>query len=262
VNVGNVEVNAGSETATDSDSSHYCNFGAAAIDIREQAEGPDSRTFSSGSDVPFEIVVTNTGMVDLANVAVADIVVPACDNTVGDLAAGVSVSYTCTAANVTESFENEACVSGESSEGVPVEDCDPSSVEIMAANNPPDCSQAVASLDTLWPPNHNFVPIEVLGVTDPDGDPVTVTIDSIFQDEPVDTFGDGRFVPDVKGVGTAKAEVRAERSGTGNGRVYHIFIVAEDVEGESCTGEVLVSVPHDRSAAQVDDGAIYDSTVR
>jgi hypothetical protein len=56
--------------------------------------------------------------------------------------------------------------------------------------------------------------------------------------------------------------VRAERSWTGVGRVYHIMFTAEDGAGGSCTGEVLVTVPHDQSgAAAVDQGALFDSTV-
>lgn len=68
---------------------------APSIDIRKQAEGPDSRTFSPGDTVPFEIVVTNTGNVDLSNVAVSDALVPNCDNTIGALTAGDSVTYSC-----------------------------------------------------------------------------------------------------------------------------------------------------------------------
>jgi uncharacterized repeat protein (TIGR01451 family) len=99
------------------------------IDIRKQEEGPDTRPFPPGSDVEFEIVVTNTGDEDLENVMVTDVLVPACDEVIGFLASGASVTYTCTAPDVTMSFENEACVSGERN-GVTVEDCDPSTVEI------------------------------------------------------------------------------------------------------------------------------------
>jgi uncharacterized repeat protein (TIGR01451 family) len=99
------------------------------IDIRKQEEGPDSRTFPSGSDVDFEIMVTNTGDVDLTNVEVTDPLVPGCANSIGDLAVGASFSYTCTAPGVTQSFTNEACVSGEF-DGTTVTDCDPSTVEI------------------------------------------------------------------------------------------------------------------------------------
>ena len=45
----------------------------------------------------------------------------------------------------------------------------------------PDCDGAVAPPDRLWPPNYKWHAIDV-EVTDADGEPVTVTIDSIFQD--------------------------------------------------------------------------------
>jgi hypothetical protein len=142
--------------------------------------------------------------------------------------------------------------------------CSDDDVATFVPNQPPDCTQAYPSATTLWPPNHQFVPISMLGVTDPDGDPLTITVDSIFQDEPVDTYGDGRFTPDGTGVGTSTASVRAERVGTpkvpGNGRVYHIGFTADDGRGGFCTGEVLVAVPHDQSHPAVDDGAQYDST--
>lgn len=118
----------------------------------------------------------------------------------------------------------------------------------------PDCSAAEPSKIQLWPPHHRFEPIHVLGVTDPDGDAVTITIDAIFQDEPV---GDE---PDGQGVGASIAEVRADRVGSGNGRVYHIGFSAADDKGSVCRGEVLVGVPHDKKDTPIDDGARYDST--
>lgn len=133
-------------------------------------------------------------------------------------------------------------------------------------NSPPDCSEAVPSVDLIWPPNHKFVSVNILGATDPDGDPVTINIDSIYQDEPVDTYGDGSFTPDGQGVGTDTAEVRAERTGTkkvpGNGRVYHIFFTATDDKGAACSGTAVVGVPHDQGQLDVpiDDGLYYDST--
>src|SRR5262249_16178225 len=53
-------------------------------------------------------------------------------------------------------------------------------------NHPPVCDGAVASTDSLWPPNHKFVPVTIDGVVDPDSDPVAITITGITQDEPVD----------------------------------------------------------------------------
>ena len=66
-----------------------------SIDIRKQAEGYDVRTFAPGDTVDFEIQVTNTGAVDLGSVVVSDPQLAACDNTIGFLAAGQSVTYTC-----------------------------------------------------------------------------------------------------------------------------------------------------------------------
>lgn len=131
-------------------------------------------------------------------------------------------------------------------------------------NRDPDCTAAAASVDKIWPPNHKFVAVDVLDVTDPDGDPISITIDSIFQDEPVDTYGDGAFVPDGMGVGTPTAHVRAERSGSvqlpGDGRVYHIGFTAVDGRGGSCSGVVATGVPHDVKDTPVDGGPLYDST--
>ncbi len=130
----------------------------------------------------------------------------------------------------------------------------------LTCNRAPDCASATASPDTLWSPEHQFVAIKI-DITDPDGDGVTVTVDSIFQDEQVHTPGTGSTSPDGQGVGTSTAEVRAERDGGGNGRVYHISFTADDGRGATCSGEVLVGVPHDQGdGGAVDDGALYDST--
>lgn len=101
----------------------------------------------------------------------------------------------------------------------------------------------------------------MLGVTDPESDPFSIVIDSIFQDEAVDAEDSGNTAPDGRGVGTDTAEVRAERVGTGNGRVYHIAFTATDTLGGNCSGVVKVGVPVSRRSAIVDDGPLFDSTV-
>lgn len=133
-------------------------------------------------------------------------------------------------------------------------------------NKPPDCSKASPSVAQLWPPNHKFWPISILGVTDPDGDPISILISSIRQDEPVNGVADGDTSPDGMGVGTSTAQVRAERAGNpkvpGNGRVYHIGFKASDGQGGACSGVVNVGVSHDQGQGvlPVDDGPLYDST--
>jgi len=145
--------------------------------------------------------------------------------------------------------------------------------ELTAPLPPPDCSMAAASDPLLWPPNHKFQTETVLGVTAVNG-PVTVNIDSIFQDEAPTVKGSGHTCQDGKGVGTSTALVRSERSGQSDGRVYHIGFTATDTKNQTCTGEVTVCVPHDQGEGQVhghakpsprgsciDEGPIYDSTV-
>ncbi|GMR20157.1 MAG: hypothetical protein BMS9Abin36_0752 [Gammaproteobacteria bacterium] len=134
---------------------------------------------------------------------------------------------------------------------------------VEPSNNPPDCSQATASESTLWPPNHKLADITVNGITDPDGDPISVLITSIRQDEPVNGLGDGDTSPDGFGVNTSTAQVRVERSGLLNGRVYTIAFTADDGQGGVCDDAVSVGVPHDqgKGSVPINDGANYDSTL-
>lgn len=134
-------------------------------------------------------------------------------------------------------------------------------------NRPPVCNAAGAQPDELWPPNHKFVDVGVAGITDPDGDPVTISIVDIFQDEPLNGVADGNTCPDASGIGADIAQLRAERSGSrkvpGDGRVYHVGFSADDGRGGQCTGTVAVCVPHDQRPGHVcvDQGPLYDSTV-
>ena len=122
-------------------------------------------------------------------------------------------------------------------------------------NRRPDCSAAAASPSSAWPADGRQVPVSILGVTDPDGEPVALEVTRIFQDELTGT------VPDAGGVGTAAPWVRASRMSTGDGRVYHLFFTVTDPAGASCTGEVKVCVPLQSGGTCRDGGARIDSTV-
>jgi len=128
------------------------------------------------------------------------------------------------------------------------------------SNQPPDCSGAAASPDSLWPPNHKFVDILVMNVTDSDADDVTISISAITQDEAVNGKGSGKTSPDGIIDGDT-AQIRAERSGTGDGRVYEISFDADDGNGGTCDGTISVGVPHDKKDTAVDNGQIFDSTL-
>ncbi len=128
-------------------------------------------------------------------------------------------------------------------------------VTAVADDAPPRCDAAFAVPATLWPPDHRLVPIAIRGVTDPEDDPLTLAVTGVSEDEPP------AGGPDAAGLGTATASVRAERAGSGDGRVYHVRFTATDAAGGSCTGSVAVCVPHDAAHRTCGDGgALYGST--
>lgn len=180
-----------------------------------------------------------------------------------DLPAGTYYLAACADApeRVTELVEENNCSFNEISNSVSIV---PHVGSFGTPNNPPVCSKAVASPPTLWPPNHKLETVSVQGVQDPDRDPIQITIQGITQDEPVNGLGDGDTAPDGFGVGNHQAQVRRERAGNGNGRVYHLSFEATDGHGGSCTGRVTVGVPHDQGQGNkaIDDGQRFDSTLQ
>ena len=101
-----------------------------AVDIRKQSEGDDVRTFVEGDTVDFEIQVTNTGAIELTNVAVTDPLLPACNNDIGTLGLNESVIYSCSMVlESAQGFINVAQVSAHGG-GQTVTDSDPSEVRI------------------------------------------------------------------------------------------------------------------------------------
>jgi uncharacterized repeat protein (TIGR01451 family) len=131
-------------------------------------------------------------------------------------------------------------------------------------NHNPVCTAATTGLGRLWPPNHKFVNGQIAGVTDVDGDPITLSITGITQDEPVNDEADGNTSPDAT-IGSGGAfKVRAERSGQGDGRVYRVAFTATDGQGGECTGIGRIGVPHDQGGqpAPIDSAPpSYDSTL-
>ncbi|HEX8156389.1 MAG TPA: vWA domain-containing protein [Solirubrobacteraceae bacterium] len=135
-------------------------------------------------------------------------------------------------------------------------------IVVPVSNHDPDCSTVAPNPALLWPPNHKYQLIKLGGATDRDGDPVTLTITSVTQDEPLNGLGDGDTSPDAKTAPSSNSVfVRAERSGTGDGRVYRIAFKASDGRGGTCGGVVTVGVPHDQGqgSVPVDSGLTINS---
>jgi probable HAF family extracellular repeat protein len=128
---------------------------------------------------------------------------------------------------------------------------------------PPICGSARPDVPVLWPPNHKLVPIQIVGVLDPDNRPLAIAVTGVTQDEPVNGLGDGNTSPDAV-LQESEILLRAERAGGGNGRVYRVQFRADDGLGGVCTGSVSVIVPKNPQSdrAVIDDGQGYDSTRR
>lgn len=125
----------------------------------------------------------------------------------------------------------------------------------------------------LWPPNHKYhtigitecCVISVTDICDADVGIDDVVITSVSSDEPenVQGEGDGNTLEDIVIVDSQTVELRAERQGDGNGRVYTINFEVTDDSGNTEIGSCTVWVPHDQGSGStaVDDGPAAGYTV-
>ncbi|MCK5215712.1 MAG: hypothetical protein KAR05_10210 [Candidatus Omnitrophica bacterium] len=103
----------------------------------------------------------------------------------------------------------------------------------------------------LWPPNHNMVDV-VVEVNAFDNSGAVTLAATVTSNEPPDADADGNTIPDFteplidQVTGLITLQLRAERSGTGDGRIYTITITATDISGNSSVATVEVVAPHDR----------------
>lgn len=109
---------------------------------------------------------------------------------------------------------------------------------------PPMLSKLEAFPDSLWPPNHQMVEIALqLEVADVCSSRNTCRILSVKSNEAENYQGDGDSTPDWSITDTLALQLRAERSATGNGRVYRITVECTDESGNTGRREVEVIVP-------------------
>ena len=127
-------------------------------------------------------------------------------------------------------------------------DSAPDTVDITVEDTTaPVIETVVANPDMLWPPNHKLVNVVVTPtVTDACDPTFTCSISDIVSNEPQNGLGDGDQYPDWEITGDLTAKLRAERSGTGNGREYTITVECTDDTGNSSSDTVTVTVPHDK----------------
>jgi hypothetical protein len=124
----------------------------------------------------------------------------------------------------------------------------------------------------LWPPDHKYVTIRmtdlVLSVTDNCNTTIPITnvlVTRVTSDEPENiNSGDGNTLNDAVIASDAKSvQVRAERDGNKNGRVYWIYLKATDAAGNMGTIRARVNVAKSQGngGAAIDSGPAYQVCV-
>jgi uncharacterized repeat protein (TIGR01451 family) len=133
--------------------------------------------------------------------------------------------------------------------------------DALSSSVRPDPTPPTQKLIELWPPNHKFVGITLDQCVTRTADcPGTVTGSFTYgsSDEPV-ASGGSNAGPDITFDRCTKAELRAERQGEANGRVYRLGYDVVDRCGNRLRSFCRVEVPHDQgfSGAAHDDGERY-----
>lgn len=98
--------------------------------------------------------------------------------------------------------------------------------------------------NVLWPPNNKYVTVQAsFNAT---SDVASIELLSITSNEPDDTTGNGKFINDIVIIDNATFNLRAERMGSGTGRIYTITYIATNGCGATTTVTATVTVPHNQ----------------
>jgi hypothetical protein len=124
---------------------------------------------------------------------------------------------------------------------------DTDEIPVQVVDTVPPAITVSLSPDTLWPPNHEMTDVSANVVaTDECGLPVVVLV-SVTSNEADDGVGDGNTVDDIQGVEPGALDIdfqlRAERAGGGNGRIYTATYRACDDAGNESSAAGTVEVP-------------------
>jgi hypothetical protein len=142
---------------------------------------------------------------------------------------------------------HEICLVASDSKSDPVTAC--ITVTVIDTGNP--TLAPVADQTILWPPDHRMVDVTIQANASDSSGSVTLAA-TVTSNEPEDSTGDGDTGPDWmeplidQATGIITLQLRAERAGGGNGRVYTITITATDSSGNSSSSPLYIIVPHDK----------------
>ena len=111
--------------------------------------------------------------------------------------------------------------------------------------------QPTVSPSILWPPDHKMRSVMIKTNAADNSGNVTLAA-SVVSSEPPNIDSDGNTILDFtapvinQDTGEITLDLRVERQGKGDGRIYTITITATDDSGNSSSSEVKVVAPHHR----------------
>ena len=261
---------------------HIVTIRDALADLKVDKRVDATGTVYPGDQVTYTIEVTNNGPTDAANVSVYDVLDGVSLDLAGatvststgvfdpvtgdwsqdgalqgngfDLPAGAMQRLTVTA-EVTGAAAGAVVNTAELSRYFPAHAADPDrsndsatvSFDVCHAT-PPQLSVSLGP-DLLWPPNHDLreVSATVIASDDSGLDP-TVSLVSVTSNEPDNGLGDGDTSNDIVVSNDSTLQLRAERSGLGQGRVYTVTYEAVDACGKATQASATVTVPKSQAA--------------
>jgi hypothetical protein len=145
----------------------------------------------------------------------------------------------------------------------------PASASGTIANTPDSTAPTITLIPnvnmTLWPPNHQYETVSVTDFVasasdncDPSVNLSSVYILKITSDEVENGNGDGNTLNDIVIGGDCKtAQLRSERDGGADGRVYTITFKVKDSAGNFTTATAQVTVRKNPNTPAVDSGVHY-----
>ena len=148
----------------------------------------------------------------------------------------------------------------------------PHVVRIVGADGGVVCEAPVTVIDSkgpmltprtmsLWPPNHKLHTIDVadcVAVDDACEPGLQAHFTWISSDEPIEGMGAGKRDSDIVVSACDRVQLRAEREGGGDGRVYKLGVRVVDGAGNAAEDVCTVTVPHDKSGdGATDSGERY-----
>jgi len=124
----------------------------------------------------------------------------------------------------------------------------------------PMITDVSANPSSLWPPNHKMRNVKVNYNSTDNCGPVTNVL-TVRSNEPINGIGDGNTEVDWEVINNHLVKLRAERSGTLEGRIYTIKITSTDASGNVSTETVDVTVPHDHGEIITQKSVLNDKKV-